>query len=695
MTQSEEELRLKEIRRQIYELNGALENYAFHYHTLGKPLVGDDDYDAQYDQLVELEKQYPQYRIEGGITSSVGAPLIDGLKKLEHSSPLLSMSKTFEPQGVLEFLDDPEETIICNGKLDGLALEIVYEDGKLKHAITRGDGLIGEDVTEVVKTIRNVPKQLGTDFRGVLEVRGEVVLIRDAFIRLNEHLISEGKNPYTNARNAVAGILRLTDPKEALDKPLAFFVYGVGRWDDQTHLEWPYLKAETLSAALTNLNRWYGFSFKRYSTYRPKREDRTLGQWVTEKVKAFTELRPSYDIEIDGVVFAYDRFKKREEVGATSNHPRYSIAYKFESSSKVSKLEDVIWQVGRTGVITPVACVSPVEIHGVTISRVTLHNLAEIERLNLRTHDTVLISRQGDVIPKIKSVVMGLRDTNEAREIPIPAECPSCSAPVETDETFAYCRNHQCPAQLVTGLEHFASREAMNIRGLGVALIRVLVDKSLLTNVADIYRLKEDRYNLIRLEGYGPTSIDKLLDEIEKSRNTKMHRFLFALGIPGVGVTTAKAITGVYGNNLQKLIGASVDELMMIDDIGELTAKCIHSFFNSETSLKLVHELLEFIQLDSDNGVNIPMLLVGQTWVVTGSFKLFSRKQWEEIISKLGAKISGSVSTKTTVVLAGEGTENGSKIKTANQLDIRILDELEFKRQLDENGLHIESIISL
>lgn len=671
----------------IIDLNNYLERQSFLYHTLGKPTIPDETYDQFYAELEALEKQYPEIRVKGGITDKVGGVVLDSLTKARHAIPLLSLKKAFTVDEIIEFLPEREDTLIIgNGKLDGLALEIIYEDGVLKQAITRGDGEVGEDVTAVVKTIRNVPKEIMVPFEGIIEVRGEVVLPKEAFHKLNAKLHEEGKEMYANPRNAVSGILRLLDTNGAKDKPLAFFAYGLGRWEDET------LRPLALSHALDRLAK-LGFSHKRYHTRSLTDDKRTYKEWVQYVVDEFTRIRDGYDIEIDGVVFAYDNYADREELGSTSTYPRHSIAYKFPASVGTSYLKSVEWQVGRTGVLTPVAHIDPIDVHGVTISRVTLHNPAEIERLDLMLGDQIIVARQGDVIPKIVQVLTDLRDKN-VETIVFPSECPVCSSDTVMNEegNFLYCTGASvCGGRLITGIEHFASREAMNIRGLGIGVTKVLVNKGYLSNIADIYTLWESKDELYKLESFGKTSIDNLLDEIEKSKQVELYRFLYAIGINGVGLGTSKRLAKHFNNSFDDIRGASPSQLEEIDDIGSITAELIYLYFQAHANLDLIYKMVEqgltFVEPFVAES-QVEQIFKDQTWVVTGSFDFASRKEWEEILTERGAKISGSVTRNTDCLLAGDGTENGSKMKAAKELGVKIVLERELgkiiKKDLEE-----------
>ena len=676
----------------ITELNNYLERANFMYHTMGKPEISDEEYDTLYASLVKLEEEHPDCKVEGGITSKVGDVVLDGLKKAKHRLPLLSLKKAHSIQEVLEFIGDLNKPLIANGKLDGLALEIIYKDGLLVQAITRGNGVEGEDVTEVVKTIRNVPKLIPNAPIGIIEIRGEVVLPKEAFHRLNQKLYDEDKEMYSNPRNAVSGILRLLDINEASSKPLAFFAYGIG------YVEGDYVKAKKLSSMLQFLVS-LGFSHKRFHTFNPQLKDvdtktrnLTLSTWVEDIVQQFTDLRPEYDIEIDGIVFACDVFEDRDSLGSTSQYPKHSIAYKFPASVGTTYLRSVEWQVGRTGVLTPVAIVYPVEIHGVTISRVTLHNPAEIQRLDIMLNDQIIISRQGDVIPKITKVLTELREKG-VEEIYLPTECPVCSSPTvsNAEGNFLYCTGaNVCGGRQVTTIEHFASRDAMDIKGLGLETVRLFVNKGYLSTFADIYRLHEFKDELYKLDSFGKSSIDKLLQGIEDSKAVELYRFIYAIGINGVGLGTAKRLAKHFNNSFDEIRGASPSQLEEVEDIGSITAELIYVYFQNNENLEIIYDILNRsgVYFVVPEVSDLPQLFKDQTWVVTGSFDFVSRKEWEEILIERGAKISGSVTKNTDCLLAGDGTENGSKMKAAKELGVRIVLERELgkiiKEELDE-----------
>ncbi len=664
-------------KNRVVELNNYLECSNFKYHTLGKPDISDEEYDALYNELVKLEKEHPQFKVKGGITDKVGSVVLDNLVKAKHRQPLLSLKKAHSIEEVLETLDTVKGQLFANGKLDGLALEIIYKDSKLFQAITRGDGVIGEDVTEAVKTIRNVPKVLANGRSGIYEVRGEVVIPKEAFHKLNAKLHNEDKEMYANPRNAVSGILRSLDIAEVANKPLAFFAYGIGEATDT------YLFPHHLSSVLLEMTTM-GFSHKRFRTLGGNRSKEETKKWVEETIEKFTKLRESYDVEIDGIVFAADSLSVREELGATSQYPRHSIAYKFPASVGTSFLSKVEWQVGRTGVLTPVAHINPVEIHGVTISRVTLHNPAEIERLGIMIGDSIIVSRQGDVIPKITKVLTELREKH-VEEIRIPEECPVCSSDtiLNSEGNFLYCTGVSvCGGRLVTGIEHFASRDAMNIRGLGIGIIRVLVEKGYLSNISDIYHLHEFKEEMYKLDGFGKASIDKLLDEIEKSKETELYRFLYAIGINGVGLGTAKRLAKYFDNSFDDIKGASPSQLEEVEDIGEITAELIYIYFQSYTNLEILYDILNrsgvyFMEPEENN---LTKWFDGQNWALTGSFDFASRKEWETILEERGAKIASSVSKSTTHLLCADGNETGSKMTNAKKLGTTIV----FERQLAE-----------
>lgn len=667
---------------EMINLNNKLELASFFYHVLSKPELEDEVYDQLFHKLLDLEKQYPEFKVEGGITSRVGNTPLEGLTKVKHTKPLLSLKNVFDANDIIKELPLVHEKVsyIANAKLDGVALSLIYRDGKLEKAVTRGDGEEGEDVTAAARMILNIPKVLNA-WVDYLEVRGEVVMPKAAFHKLNRRLEDKGEKPYANTRNAVSGILRLLNPDEVASRPLAFFVYGVGDWQNDERVG---LTPESLSTALVRLNR-LGFSHKRFSTCLES-DPVELQKWFDEQVSNYTELREDYDVDIDGIVFAYDNFDIRKNVGPTSTYPKYAVAYKFPASSSISTLEEVEWQVGRTGVITPVAHITPVKLHGVTVSRVTLYNLAEMRRLGIMNQDQVVVTRQGDVIPKIKSVISDLRTGKEEEIIP-PKECPCCAENtyIDQDGTFLYCLNNSCDAQLITRLEHFASRDAMNIKGLGISIIRLLVEKALLTNITDIYRLKEERDKLVGLEGFGETSIDNLLNAIETSKKTELHRIIYGIGIPGVGEVTARNLCNHFDYDVNAIINAN-HELKEVVDIGDITASSIFVYFAYSDNREQLNQLLEWCTWSKPQRKTL--WFKDQTWVVTGSFDLSSRQQWENILTERGANITGSVSKNTDYILAGSGTENGSKLSKAKELNIRIVSERELADMIEEARTH-------
>lgn len=667
---------------EMINLNNKLELASFYYHVLSKPELEDEVYDQLFHKLLDLEKQYPEFKVEGGITSRVGNIPLEGLVKVKHTKPLLSLKNVFDASDIIKELPivHGKVSYIANAKLDGVALSLIYRDGKLEKAVTRGDGEEGEDVTAAARMILNIPKVLNT-WVDYLEVRGEVVIPKAAFHKLNKRLEEKGEKPYANTRNAVSGILRLLNPDEVASRPLAFFAYGVGDWQNDERYG---LAPESLSIALTRLNR-LGFSHKRFSTCLES-DPVELQKWFDKQVSNYTELRENYDVDIDGIVFAYDDFDIRKNTGSTSTYPKYAVAYKFPASSSISTLEEVEWQVGRTGVITPVAHITPVKLHGVTVSRVTLHNLAEMRRLGIMNQDQVVVTRQGDVIPKIKSVISDLRTGKEEEIIP-PKECPCCAENTYIDQegTFLYCLNNSCDAQLITRLEHFASRDAMNIKGLGISIIKLLVEKALLTNITDIYRLKEERDKLVSLEGFGETSIDNLLNAIESSKKTELHRIIYGIGIPGVGEVTARNLCNHFDYDIDAIINAN-HELKEVVDIGDITASSISVYFSYSDNREQLNQLLEWCSWPKPQKKT--QWFKDQTWVVTGSFDLFSRQQWENILTERGVNITSSVSKNTDAILAGYGTKNGSKLSKAKELRIRIVNERELAEICEEARTH-------
>jgi len=661
-----------EIVREAETLRERLDNWNYQYYVLDQPTVPDAEYDRCMQRLQQLETQYPELQRPDSPTLRVGAAPLDKFRQVSHEVPMLSLDNAFNEQDMLDFnrrlLDrlgaghEPLE-YACEPKLDGIAVSLLYRDGLLVRGATRGDGSTGEDITHNVRTIASIPLRLrGDDYPAVLEVRGEIYLPRAGFEALNEAARKRGEKTFVNPRNAAAGSLRQLDARITAQRPLQMCCYGVGQVQDG---ELPGAHSQVLEC----LQRW-GLRINALS--RVVRGIEACDDYYHELAGQRAEL--PYDI--DGIVFKVNDLALQRRLGFVSRAPRWAIARKFPAQEEMTRLLDVEFQVGRTGAITPVARLEPVFVGGVTVSNATLHNEDEIARLGLRLGDTVVVRRAGDVIPQVVSVVLERRPA-DAAAIAFPESCPVCGSAVERagDEAVLRCMGGLvCPAQQKAAIRHFASRRAMDIEGLGDKLVDQLVDEGLVDNVAGLYQLQREQ--LLALERMGEKSADNLLQSLERSKHTSLPRFIFALGIREVGEATALALARHFGS-WEALAQASEEQLLQVTDVGPVVADHLVQFFDSASSLAVVEQLRAAGVSWPDLAVSAAELpLSGQTWVVTGKLEALSRDEAKARLQALGAKVAGSVSAKTTCVVAGPGA--GSKLARANELGIEVLDEAAF-----------------
>ena len=659
-------------------LRAKILGWAEAYFERDAPVVPDADYDQAMKQLEALEREFPDIVTPDSPTQRVGsAPLIE-FESVEHRLPMLSLDNAFSTDDMDDFhrrvterLGDGDVSYCCEPKLDGVAVSVVYEHGALVLAATRGDGTRGENITANVRTISNVPLMLsGGGVPPYLEVRGEVVIPRDAFERMNAQARAANEKVFVNPRNAAAGSLRQLDSRITARRPLAFTAYSIGAVEGDL--------PGAHDAILQRLSEW-GLPISEYM--------QTVSGIVAcdDYYEALARQRDTLPFDIDGIVFKVNGMVEQERLGFVSRAPRWAIARKFPAQEVSTQLLGVDFQVGRTGAITPVARLQPVFVGGVTLSNATLHNADEIERLGVRVGDTVVVRRAGDVIPQIVSVVGGNTAGSSPERAPIvfPGQCPDCGSHVAREEGEAVIRcvgGIACGAQLKAVVRHFASRKAMDIEGLGDKLIDQLVDDGLVGSVADIFRLSQPQ--LAALERMGDKSSDNLLTSIQLSRSTTLPKFIYALGIREVGEATARALAN-YFLELDALLDASTDLLEGVDDVGPIVARHIRGFANDERNQHVIADLLAL-------GVNWPPVavasgegpLAGATWVVTGKLESMSRGDAEQRLRALGAKTASSVSAKTSTVLAGPGA--GSKRKKAEELGISIVDETEWLAMLEE-----------
>ncbi|AHG85854.1 DNA ligase [Bibersteinia trehalosi USDA-ARS-USMARC-190] len=659
------------IQTQLEQLRETLRNYEYHYHVLDNPLVPDAEYDRLMNELKNLEWQHPEFITPDSPTQRVGAKPLDGFAQIQHELPMLSLDNAFNDEDLDGFLKRIEDRIgvnanqlefCCEPKLDGLAVSILYVDGKLTQAATRGDGTTGEDITANIRTIRNIPLKLNTDNPPHrLEVRGEVFMPHNGFEKLNQTALEKGEKTFANPRNAAAGSLRQLDPKITRQRLLMLNAYSIGIFesDDElpsTHharLQW----LKELGLAVNNEIRLAKGKQALLDFYH------TIGQ-----------KRSSLGYDIDGTVLKVNDIALQEQLGFISRAPRWAIAYKFPAQEEMTVLNDVEFQVGRTGAITPVAKLEPVFVAGVTVSNATLHNGDEIERLGISIGDTVIIRRAGDVIPQIVGVVLERRP-DFAKKIEFPTACPVCNSAVVRVEGEAVARctgGLFCEAQRKEALKHFVSRKAMDIDGVGEKLIEQLMERELVHTPADLFKL--DHTTLMRLERMGEKSAQNALNSIQNAKNTTLARFLFALGIRDVGEATAQNLANHFGT-LDKIRQATFDDLQAVQDVGEVVANRIVRFWQEPHNVEVVEDLIaqgvNWADVVKQEIADNP--LKDKTVVLTGTLTQLTRDQAKAILQGLGCKVSGSVSSKTDYLIAGE--KAGSKLAKAQELGVPVLSE--------------------
>ena len=657
------------------------------YYCADNPTISDQEYDVLFRRLKIIESEYPDLVTPDSPTQRVGGKPVDGFKQAKHAVPMLSLENAFNQEEFLKWYEEVEESaekhfpnspegdvvITAEPKFDGLAISLIYVDGSLVRAVTRGDGETGEDVTLNVRTIPTVPLRLihgNLPIPTYLEVRGEAVMLKEQLERLNEQRLANGEKPLANCRNAAAGSIRQLDPAMTAHRRLTFYAYQVVSIEGNERLTAFLNKRMAYHSDRMEYLRTLGFR-----TSALNRSFYTYEMLIAHFV-SMSNNRETLPFDIDGVVFKVDSLAQQEKMGFVSRCPKWAIAFKFDAMEATTILEGVDFQIGRTGVLTPVARLKPVNLAGVTVSNATLHNMDEVKRLGIQIGDAVFVQRAGDVIPKIVDSLPMDSDIRP-REIVMPANCPSCSFPVVKDEGGAFyrCTNSglKCPGQMVERLIHFASRRAMDIDGLGEMTVRQLFNEGIINTVNDIYRIYMQRDRIIGLPGMGEKSVDNLIAAIEKSKDTTFGRFLFALGIPEVGETTADLVARHYFSVLE-LSEASEEELMLIPTIGPATASAIKAFFTIDNTV-IVAALANDMRL-SHYEVPREQPLHGQTWVLTGTLSAMTRDGAKALLEKLGANVSSSVSKKTTCVVYG--AKAGSKLDDAHRHGVSTMSEGEF-----------------
>jgi len=672
-----EDLDKQKALKRIIELRELINYHNKQYYVYDSPVISDAEFDKLMKELEKLEKEFPEFITPDSPTQRVGGEPLSSFAQVVHRVPMMSLSNAYTKEDLLDFKRRVEEVVgpdveyVVELKIDGLAVSITYEDGVFTRAATRGDGEVGEDVTQNVKTIKSVPLKL--DFPEgkrpkILEVRGEVYLPKEDFKKLNEEREEEGLPLFANPRNAAAGSLRQLDPKITAKRPLNIFLYGIGYYEGiefTTHFE--ILKFFEEVGLRVNP---YAKLFSNFSD-------------AIDYCMSFIEKRHELPYEIDGMVIKVNSLEMQRKLGNTAKSPRWAVAFKFPAEQKETIIEDIIVRVGRTGVLTPTAILKPVKIAGSTVSKATLHNEDYIKEKDIMIGDTVIIEKAGDIIPE---VVRSLKEkrTGKEKEFKMPDTCPECGGKVIRfpGEAAYRCTNVSCPAQVRRSIEHFVSRDAMDIRGLGPAIVNALLSNGIIKDAADLYYLK--REDLLPLERMGEKSVANLLKAIEESKNRPLERLIYALGIPFIGSKAASILAEHY-KSIDELMNASFEELIKIPEIGEKMAQSIVAFFKNEGVKKFIEKLKKAgvntageIENKNKDGI-----LKGLSFVVTGTLKNYTRNEVKELIENLGGKVSESVSKKTDYLIVGE--EPGSKLKKAQSLGIKIINEEEFLKLINGN----------
>jgi DNA ligase (NAD+) len=671
------------VEKKIETLRNEIREHDYNYYVLSQPAISDEAYDKLLKELEKLELENPSLVTPDSPTQRVGNDLTNEITPIEHKVPMLSLENTYNEKDLFDFDRRVKEMLpqnekveyIVEYKIDGASVSLNYVNGYLKTAATRGDGTIGEDITNNVRTMKTVPLKLKNDKSishklNDIEVRGEIFMNINDFLKLNKERENKSEKLFANPRNSAAGTLKMQDPKEVAKRPLNNFVYSLISTEEEFESQDNNLKN------LTNLGFKVNLFHKKCSSI----------EQVMKTCKEFESNRDELEYEIDGAVIKVNSIKQQNILGNIARSPRWAVAYKFKAKQAFTNIKKIVWQVGRTGAVTPVAELEPVLLAGSTISRTTLHNIEEIERKDIREGDRVVIEKGGDVIPKVVAVVLSKRKKKSKPAKP-PYECPACKTPLfnPESEVAIYCENKECPAQLKERIEHFASRTAMDIEGLGESLIDIFVDEGFLNTYADIYHLREYRDELVAIDRLGSKSVDNLLKAVEGSKTKSFDKVLFALGIRYVGAGAAKKIANSLGN-IEELIKTTEEKLVEVDDIGPRIAQSIIQFFKSEANLENVEKLKaaglnfktkkNYMPQSRDNFFN------DKSFVLTGKLNSFSREEAGEKINSFGGKITSSVSKNTNYLVAGE--KAGSKMAKAKKLGIMILNEDELLSRIKE-----------
>jgi DNA ligase (NAD+) len=668
---------MQDIKDRLESLKKIIQEHDHAYYLLDDPLISDHEYDSLFKELKKIESENPHLITLDSPTQRVGGRPLDEFKQIAHKKPMLSLGNAFGNdelnafyKRVTETLDITDIQFSAELKFDGLAISLFYENGFLKYAATRGDGLVGEDVTHNIKTMKVIPLRLRSNSPPkILELRGEVLMNKDDFLKLNEHQQEQNLKVFANPRNAAAGSLRQLDPAVTAKRKLQFFAYGLGEVD--TSINFNY------HSQMIDFIKDLGIPVSKYSEIVQNNKDmeayfqKILGQ------------RNALPFDIDGIVFKVNSIKSQNNLGFVSKAPRWAIAYKFPAEEAETIVNDITVQVGRTGAITPVARLKPVFVSGVTVTNATLHNEDEMNRKDIRIGDSVMVRRAGDVVPEVVRVILEKRP-NDAIKFSMPKQCPICGSDIERIDGEAAQRctgQYKCNAQIKQGISHFISRKAMNIDGLGEKIVDQLFEQGMLKNIADIYKLD---FNIIEnMDRFGKKSVENLKESIEKSKKTTLGKFIYALGIRNVGEATSKELA-VNFRSLDNLFNATVEDYLMVNDIGPIVAEFLVQYFHNENNQKIIKSIIAsgitWPALKKINAINSK--LNNQTFVVTGTLNSLSRDEIKDLVEANGGKVSGSVSKKTSYVVVGDNP--GSKADKASELGIPIITEINLMEMLND-----------
>ncbi|MCM8809164.1 MAG: NAD-dependent DNA ligase LigA [Candidatus Omnitrophica bacterium] len=659
----------KSPKERIEELVKLIDYYNYMYYVENNPVISDYEYDQLYKELVELEEKYPEYKLPNSPTQRVGGQVLEGFRTVAHRIPMLSMDNTYSADELREFDDRVKRMAdvknidyVVELKYDGVAVSLHYENGKFIFGVTRGDGFRGDDITENLKTVKTLP--LTIKYNQPIEVRGEVYMRKDDFEKLNEERKEKGEVLFANPRNATAGSLKLLDPKIVAQRNLQIFIYQ-GFLNNGLKTHWEVL----------NFLKDIGFPISPY-----RKLCKNIEQ-VIEYCNEWQEKRFSLPYNIDGMVIKVNSLDLQRTLGTTTKSPRWAVAYKFPPEQVSTVVKDVIVQVGRTGTLTPVAILEPVIVSGTTVSRATLHNFDEIKRLGVKIGDRVFVEKSGEIIPKVVKVIPEAR-TGKEKDIPIPEFCPVCGSKVvkDVEEVAIRCPNIRCPAQVKERIIHFASRDAMDIEGLGEKWVNIFVDNGLLSDYGDIYYLKYE--DLINIERMGDKSVKNLLNAIEKSKTRPFANLIYALGIRHIGIHASEILADEF-NSIDQLKDATIERLSSISEIGPIMAESIVEFFSNQENLKVIEKLKKAgVKMEKEKLEEKKDILSGLTFVITGTLENYSRNEIQNYIKKLGGKVTDSVSKKTDYLICGK--EPGSKLQKAQQLGVKIISEQEFEQLVKE-----------